>query len=164
MPIADGKIKAVWVMATNPAASLPNREKVRKALANCDFVVVSDCIADTDTTRCAHVLLPAQGWAEKSGNGYQFRTAYFSPRQLIPALGDAKPDWWIMSEVAKRMGFTEQFTYANEADVFSEYAAMTALGQDEGQLCTRLRHLRPGRLKPRPVPKPKPRPMAAGQG
>ncbi|BFM07999.1 nitrate reductase [Halioxenophilus aromaticivorans] len=129
--IADGKIKAVWVMATNPAASLPNRDKVKQALANCDFVVVSDCIADTDTTQFAHVLLPAQGWAEKSGTVTNSERRISRQRQIVPALGEAKPDWWIMSEVAKLMGFGAQFDYPSEADVFKEYAAMTALGQEE---------------------------------
>ena len=129
--IAEGKIKAVWIMATNPAASLPNRNKVRKALADCDFVVVSDCIAETDTTKLADVLLPAQGWAEKSGTVTNSERRMSRQRQLIPALGEAKPDWWIMSEVAKKMGFGEQFAYTSEADVFNEYAAMTALGQNE---------------------------------
>ena len=65
--IESGKIKAVWIMATNPVVSLPNANKVRAALAKCELVVVSDCIADTDTTRMAHVLLPSLGWGEKDG-------------------------------------------------------------------------------------------------
>ncbi|WP_317932605.1 molybdopterin-dependent oxidoreductase [Halioxenophilus sp. WMMB6] len=129
--VADGKIKALWIMATNPAASLPNSNKVKTALSNCDFVVVSDCIADTDTTRLADVLLPAQGWAEKSGTVTNSERRISRQRQLIESAGVAKPDWWIVAEVAKRMGFGDQFNYASEADVFREYAQLTTLGQDE---------------------------------
>jgi len=59
--IYDGKVKALWIMGTNPAVSMPNADKVKQALQHCDFVVVSDCIANTDTTALAHVLLPALG-------------------------------------------------------------------------------------------------------
>ena len=65
--IRAGRVKALWVMATNPAVSLPNGEAVRQALAACPFVVVSDCMAETDTTAYAHVKLPALGWGEKDG-------------------------------------------------------------------------------------------------
>lgn len=129
--LADGKIKAIWIMATNPAASLPNSAKVRKALADCEFVVVSDCIAETDTTKLGHVLLPAHGWAEKSGTVTNSERRISRQRQLVTAHGSAKPDWWIISEVAKRMGFGEQFNYSSVADVFREYASMTGLGQTE---------------------------------
>lgn len=131
--VAEGKIKALWVIATNPAASLPNTDKVRKAIADCDFVVVSDCIADTDTTRLADVLLPAHGWGEKSGTVTNSERRISRQRQLVAPAGQAKADWWILSEVAKRMGFADQFSYLSEADVFREYARMTALGQDESE-------------------------------
>jgi assimilatory nitrate reductase catalytic subunit len=125
--IADGKVKAVWIMATNPAASLPNAEKVRAALEQCDFVVVSDCIADTDTGKLAHVLLPAQGWAEKSGTVTNSERRISRQRRIIEPLGQAKADWWIMCEVAKRMGFETAFSYQHEADIFREYAQMTTV-------------------------------------
>lgn len=128
--VAEGKIKAIWIMATNPAASLPNSDRVRQALANCDFVVVSDCIANTDTTAFAHVMLPAQGWGEKSGTVTNSERRISRQRQILPSFEEAKPDWWIVAEVAKRMGFAEQFSYGSEADVFREYTLMTALGQN----------------------------------
>src|SRR4029078_892227 len=62
-----GRIKAIWIMATNPVVSLPDADRVRSALQKCDFVVVSDCVARTDTTTLAHVLLPAAAWGEKDG-------------------------------------------------------------------------------------------------
>ncbi|MEJ2762555.1 molybdopterin-dependent oxidoreductase [Photobacterium sp. MCCC 1A19761] len=126
--IDSGRVKAVWIMATNPAVSLPDSETIQQALAKCPFVVVSDCIADTDTTRLADVLLPAQGWSEKSGTVTNSERRISRQRRLLPTPGDGKPDWWIISEVAKRMRFGHAFDYRHEADIFREYSRMTALG------------------------------------
>ncbi|WP_369413176.1 molybdopterin-dependent oxidoreductase [Pseudomaricurvus albidus] len=125
--IDRGKIKAVWIMATNPVVSLPDADKIKRALTHCPLVVVSDCIADTDTTRCADVLLPAQGWSEKSGTVTNSERRISRQRRLLPTPGEGKPDWWIMSEVAKRMGFGDAFNYLHEGEVFDEYARMTEL-------------------------------------
>lgn len=125
--IEDGRIKAVWIMATNPVVSLPDADKIRRALLQCPLVVVSDCIADTDTTRCADVLLPAQGWSEKSGTVTNSERRISRQRRLLPTPGDGKPDWWIISEVAKRMGFAQAFNFRHEGEIFDEYTRMTAL-------------------------------------
>ncbi len=122
----DGKIKAVWVMATNPAVSLPNSQKVKEALEACPFVVVSDCIRETETTQYADVLLPAQGWSEKSGTVTNSERRISRQRRLLPSPGLAKPDWWIISQVAQRMGFGEAFDYVHEGEVFAEYAQLSA--------------------------------------
>ena len=127
--VAEGKIKAIWIMATNPVVSLPNSDKIKTALENCPFVVISDCIADTATTRCADLLLPAQGWSEKSGTVTNSERRISRQRKLLASPGQAKPDWWIVSQVAQRMGFKEQFDYHHEGEVFREYAAMTGLNQ-----------------------------------
>ncbi len=124
--VASGKIKAIWIMATNPVMSLPNADKVKQALQDCPLVVVSDCIEDTDTTRLADVLLPAAGWAEKSGTVTNSERRISRQRALLPPLGEAKPDWWIIASVAKQMGYGRAFDYANEAEVFIEYARLTA--------------------------------------
>ncbi|MFC6978289.1 molybdopterin-dependent oxidoreductase [Microbulbifer taiwanensis] len=65
--VERGKIKAIWIMATNPAVSMPDAARVASALQKCPLVVVSDCVADTDTARCADLLLPATTWGEKNG-------------------------------------------------------------------------------------------------
>ena len=65
--IHAGRIKAVWIIATNPVVSLPNADRAREALRRCELVVVSDCVGATDTTALAHVLLPAAAWGEKDG-------------------------------------------------------------------------------------------------
>lgn len=63
--IHDGRVKAVWIMATNPVVSLPDADRARQALRRCELVVASDCVQHTDTTALAHVLMPAAGWAER---------------------------------------------------------------------------------------------------
>ncbi|CAH7086443.1 Nitrate reductase [Vibrio chagasii] len=129
----EGKIKAVWIMATNPVVSLPDSEKIKTALEKCPFVVVSDCIADTETTRLADVVLPAQGWSEKSGTVTNSERRISRQRRVLPSPGEAKPDWWILKEVAQKMGFKEQFDYRHEGEIFKEYCEMTALGNETGK-------------------------------
>lgn len=129
----EGKIKAVWIMATNPVVSLPDSEKIKTALEKCPFVVVSDCIADTETTRLADVVLPAQGWSEKSGTVTNSERRISRQRRILPSPGEAKPDWWILKEVAQKMGFKDQFDYRHEGEIFKEYCEMTALGNETGK-------------------------------
>lgn len=128
----DGKIKAVWIIATNPVVSLPNSNKIIAALKKCPLVVVSDCMAETATTEYADVLLPAQGWSEKSGTVTNSERRISRQRRLLPSPGVAKPDWWIISEVAKRMGFATAFNYLHEGEVFAEFAKMTTLNNEDG--------------------------------
>lgn len=125
--VAEGKIKVLWIMATNPVVSMPDAGKIKRALEQCPTVIVSDCIADTDTTRCADILLPAAGWAEKSGTVTNSERRISRQRALMPLSGEARPDWWIISEVAKRMGFVEAFDYPSEHAIFVEYARLTGL-------------------------------------
>ncbi len=100
----EGKIKAVWIMATNPVVSLPDSEKIKAALEKCPFVVVSDCIADTETTRLADVVLPAQGWSEKSGTVTNSERRISRQRRILPSPGEAKPDWWILKRSRTKNG------------------------------------------------------------
>ncbi len=128
--IDAGKIKAVWIMATNPVVSLPNANKVRAALAKCELVIVSDCIADTDTTRMAHVLLPSLGWGEKDGTVTNSDRRISRQRAFLAAPEQAKADWWALAQVAQAMGFTDGFNYQCSADVFAEHAALSAFEND----------------------------------
>ena len=130
--IREGRIKALWVMATNPAVSLPDANMVREALQGCPFVVVSDCIAETDTSRYAHVRLPASGWGEKDGTVTNSDRTISRQRAILPAPGEAKPDWWIVTEVARRMGWKTAFSYAGPADIYREHARLSAY-QNEGR-------------------------------
>jgi assimilatory nitrate reductase catalytic subunit len=131
--IHDGKVKAVWIMGTNPVVSLPNADKVKQALQQCDFVVVSDCIANTDTTALAHVLLPAQGWSEKDGTVTNSERCISRQRALFSPAGSAKPDWWIITQVARRMGYEQAFHYKNTAEIFREHAALSGFENNSEQ-------------------------------
>src|SRR5690606_27828555 len=126
--IGEGRIKALWVMATNPAVSLPDAGRAREALAACPFVVVSDCMADTDTARFAHVKLPAAGWGEKDGTVTNSERLISRQRPLFPLAGEARPDWWIMTRVARAMGWRDAFNYERPADIFREHARLSAYG------------------------------------
>jgi assimilatory nitrate reductase catalytic subunit len=132
--VREGRIKALWVMATNPAVSLPDATLVREALAACPFVVVSDCIADTDTSRYAHVKLPAAGWGEKDGTVTNSERLISRQRAIFPLAGEAKSDWWIISQVGRAMGWREAFSYDCPADVFREHVRLSAYQNDGKRL------------------------------
>ncbi len=123
--VASGRIRALWIMATNPAVSLPEADRVRHALAHCPFVVVSDCVRRTDTTEHAHVLLPAAAWGEKDGSVTNSERRISRQRAFLPLPGEARPDWWIVSEVARRLGHGMAFDYRGPADIFREHARLS---------------------------------------
>jgi assimilatory nitrate reductase catalytic subunit len=124
--VGDGRIKAIWIMATNPAVSLPAASRVRAALAACPFVVVSDCMADTDTMAFAHVKLPALAWGEKDGTVTNSERRISRQRPLFEPPGEARADWRIVADVAIAMGHGEAFGWRNAGQVFREWARMTA--------------------------------------
>jgi assimilatory nitrate reductase catalytic subunit len=124
--VARGAVKAIWIMSTNPVVSMPDAERVRRALEQCELVVVSDCVRDTDTTRCADVLLPAAAWGEKSGTVTNTERRISRQRSFAPPPGEARPDWWIVAQVARRMGFGAAFAYDSPAAIFREHARLSA--------------------------------------
>jgi assimilatory nitrate reductase catalytic subunit len=128
--VGDGRIKALWIMATNPVDSLPEADKVRAALQACPFTVVSDVIRHTDTTAHADVLLPATAWGEKSGTVTNSERRVSRQRAFLPAPGETKPDWWIIAEVARRMGFATAFAYDHMSEIYAEYAGLSGHGND----------------------------------
>ena len=130
--IREGRVKALWVMATNPAVSLPDANLVREALDICPFVVMSDCIADTDTGRFAHVKLPAAGWGEKDGTVTNSDRIVSRQRALFPLPAEVKPDWWIVTQVARAMGWSEAFAYDRPADIYREHARLSTY-RNEGK-------------------------------
>lgn len=125
--IESGEVKALWVMATNPAVSLPDTERMRAALERCEFLVVSDCMAKTDTTAYAQVLLPAQAWGEKEGTVTNSERRISRQRAFLTSPGEARPDWWILTQVARRLGHGEHFPYECAADVFREHATLSGV-------------------------------------
>ncbi len=126
----EGKIKALWVMSTNPAVSLPDADGVAAAIAKVPFVVTSDIMEKTDTNDLAHVLLPATGWGEKDGTVTNSERRVSRQRAFLPTPGEARPDWQIISDVATRMGFGDAFAYQTPQDIFAEYVRLDAAASD----------------------------------
>ncbi len=125
--IERGEVKFLWIMATNPMVSLPDSQRWKRALRSCDTVVVSDCIQGTDTTALAHILLPATGWGEKDGTVTNSERCISRQRSFLPMAGEAKPDWWALCEVAKRLGFGHAFDFRSSRDIFVEHAALSGI-------------------------------------
>lgn len=123
--VESGKIKAIWIMATNPIVSLPDADQVKRALEKCEFVVVSDICLDTDTTQYADVLLPALGWGEKDGTVTNSERRISRQKAFLTAPGEAKADWWAISRVAQALGF-HGFDFNNSHDIFLEHARLSA--------------------------------------
>ena len=128
--VADGRIKAIWIMGTNPVVSMPDAHFIEAALKACPFVVVSDVVAETDTLRCAHVKLPAAAWGEKDGTVTNSERRISRQRRFLPLPGAARPDWEIICDVAQRMGFVEAFSFKSAAEIFAEHAALSAFEND----------------------------------
>ncbi|MFL6673991.1 MAG: molybdopterin-dependent oxidoreductase [Massilia sp.] len=128
----EGKVKAVWIIATNPLVSLPDADQARRALEKCELVVVSDIVADTDTNAFAHVLLPALGWGEKDGTVTNSERCISRQRSFLPAPGAARADWQVLCQVAQRMGF-EGFDYAGVHEIFDEHARLGAAAARHGR-------------------------------
>ncbi len=128
-----GEIRALWIIGTNPAASMPDADAVRDAIARVPFRVVSE-VTETDTTALAHVILPATAWGEKTGTVTNSERRISLQRAFLPAPGQARPDWRIICDVAARMGWQRAFSYRNVAEIFREHAALSgraaALGSD----------------------------------
>ncbi len=128
--IEAGTIKALWVLGTNPAVSLPQASDARAAFRKLDLFVVSENVASNDTLRCgAHVMLPSTAWGEKDGTITNSERRISRQRAFLAPAGEAKQDWWAVSQVAKRLGFTG-FEYGTSADVFAEHAALSAFEND----------------------------------
>jgi len=124
--VERGDIKFIWIMSTNPLVSMPEADRLKAALLKCEMVVVSDCLEKTDTTEVADILLPAASWGEKNGTVTNSERRISRQRNFIPAMGNAKPDWWIITQVAQKLGFKEAFDYQHPYQIFNEHAGLSA--------------------------------------
>jgi assimilatory nitrate reductase catalytic subunit len=128
--VARGEIRVLWIMATNPAVSLPRSDAIRQALEACPLVIVSDAMRWSDTVEHAYIRLPALAWGEKDGTVTNSERRISRQRAFLPAPGEARPDWWIVSEVARRLGFGDEFAYDGPAAIFREHAALSGFEND----------------------------------
>ena len=124
--MAEGEIKAIWIIGSNPAASMPNLPRIRTALEAAELVIVQDAYYPTETTRYAHIVLPAAVNFEQDGTFCNSERRVTLMNQVVPPPGDAMPDWWWIKQVAAAMGFTAGLRHENAAAIFDEFARTTA--------------------------------------
>lgn len=115
--IHDDQIRGMYILGENPAMSDPDVEHARDALAKLKHLVVQDIFL-TETANYADVILPATAWAEKAGTVTNTNRQVQLGRPAVPPPGEAKPDWWITVELAKRLGLNWDYTHPKE--VFAE--------------------------------------------
>lgn len=119
--IHDDTIRGMYIMGENPAMSDPDLNHAREALAHLEHLVVQDIFL-TETAVYADVILPSSAWPEKDGTVTNTNRQVQMGRAALPLPGDARQDWWITVELAKRMGL--DWTYAHPRDVYPEMASM----------------------------------------
>lgn len=120
----DGRLKAIWIIGTNPLTSLPDVRRAEEGLRKAKFVVVQEASNKPETLKYADIVLPAASWAEKEGTmtNAERRISYLN--KIINPPGEALPDTEIICRFAKMMGYNG-FEYKNFAEIFAEHAALT---------------------------------------
>ncbi|MBE9167784.1 nitrate reductase [Pleurocapsales cyanobacterium LEGE 06147] len=157
--LETGEVEFLWIAATNPAVSMPDLARTKKALLKSPFTVYQDAYYPTETSAYAHVLLPAAQWGEKTGTMTNSERVVTLCPQFRYRPGEARPDWEIFAEVGRRLGFTKEFDFTDSAAVYSEFVRLT-----EGRPCD-VSGLSYERLKQEgPIQWPCPREKAGGDG
>ncbi|MBD8577201.1 molybdopterin-dependent oxidoreductase [Pseudomonas syringae] len=129
--VRNGKIKALWIACTNPAQSMPDQSAVRQALSDCPFVVLQEAFRTTETAAYADLLLPAASWGEKEGTVTNSERRLSNVRKAIPAPGQARADWSITVDFARRLqqrlrpGSDPLFDFATPQSLFDEFKGLT---------------------------------------
>ncbi|WP_330184702.1 bifunctional nitrate reductase/sulfite reductase flavoprotein subunit alpha [Nocardia sp. NBC_01503] len=129
--LADGSIKACWIICSNPVASMANRRNVIAGLEAAELVIAQDVYTDTATNAYADLLLPATLWAESDAVMVNSERNLTLLRQSVEPIGDARPDWRLIADIAEAMGFSG-FDYRDSAEIFEEITRFTnpATGYD----------------------------------
>ncbi|MBD2676144.1 MULTISPECIES: molybdopterin oxidoreductase family protein [Nostoc] len=123
--LENNAVGLLWIAATNPAVSMPDLERTKKALLRSPFTIYQDAYYPTETSAYAHVLLPAAQWGEKTGVMTNSERTVTLCQAFRQPPREAKPDWEIFAEVGRRLGFTKEFAFANSAEVYAEFAKLT---------------------------------------
>lgn len=118
--LAEGTIKAVWIICTNPVASLPNRQHVIDGLKKAELVITQDVFVETETNRYADIILPGALWAEAEGVMVNSERDLTLMEQAINPPGEASADWLIIARMATALGYGGAFSYQSAAEVFDE--------------------------------------------
>jgi assimilatory nitrate reductase catalytic subunit len=122
-----GKIKILWIMGTNPVASLPDANKIKSALKQVDMVIVSDVVSDNDTLNYANIKLPALAWGEKDGTVTNSERTISRQRAYLLPPGQTRADWAAVAGVAKEMGFNKAFDWHHSHELFREHAQLSTI-------------------------------------
>jgi len=122
--LENGEIKTIWIMATNPVASMPKRSRVIHALERAECVILQDAYHSTETSPYADILLPGAVWAEAEGTMVNSERTVTLMQKAVEPPGEAKPDWEIVAMVAQAMGFGEAFSYRSAGEIFDEIRQM----------------------------------------
>ena len=121
--VLEGSVKALYLLGENPVLSEANASHTEKAFEKAEFIVCQDIFL-SESAQLADVVLPAVSFAEKDGTFTNTERRVQRVRKAIPAIGDAKPDWWILCEIAKRMG-ADGFDFDNAEGIFDEITSLT---------------------------------------
>ena len=123
--LAEGRVKSVWILCTNPMVSMPNLSLVRRALARAELVIVNDIYHPTETTALADILLPAAQWSERDGTVTNSERCISYAEQSIDPPGEALPDWEILCRFARAFGVGEALTFRSAEEIYEEYKGLT---------------------------------------
>jgi len=123
--LAEGRVKSVWIICTNPLVSMPNLAVARDALAKAELVVINDIYHPTETTQLADVVLPAAQWSERDGTLTNSERCISYVEQAIEPPGEALPDWQIVCRLARAMGYENAFAFRNTEEIYEEYKRFT---------------------------------------
>src|SRR5205807_10380932 len=118
-----GAVKVLWIAGTNPVVSQPDARRFAAALRRAELLVCQDAYHPTETSALAHAVLPAAQWPEKDGTMTNSERRETLVRRSLAPPGEALPDWRIFARLAEALGFGEHFAWADEAEVFDEFAA-----------------------------------------
>jgi sulfite reductase (NADPH) flavoprotein alpha-component len=118
----EGRIKACWIICTNPVATVPNRQTAIDGLKAAELVITQDAYRETETNRYADIVLPGALWSEAEGVMVNSERNLTLMQKAVDPPGDALPDWQIIARVACELGYADAFTYNSAAEVFDEIA------------------------------------------
>jgi anaerobic selenocysteine-containing dehydrogenase len=119
--LESGEVKILWIVGCNPLATMPEADRIRRALDRAELVVVQDCFHPTETSRLADVLLPAAMNLEIDGTMTNSERRISLMQRCVTPPGDARPDWEIGCRFAEMMGYEEQFSFSSASDIFEEH-------------------------------------------
>lgn len=123
--LETGRLKAIWIAATNPAVSLPDLHHIQRALSKAELVVVQDAFHPTETTRLADIVLPAASWGEREWISTNSERMVSLSEKLVEPPGSALPDWKILCQVAERLGLSG-FDFQDAGEIWNEWIGLSA--------------------------------------